>query len=310
MTITVLIPTFNRPDDLHRCLEAISCQLRKADQVLIIGSRRDPSQNEIEAQLQKARLDASVIFIEESGMVKQINAGLDQCSCDIVAITDDDAAPMPDWLQRIEAKFAETNAAAVGGRDLLLENGKILEKKVALVGKVFPFGIRRGNHHLCSGPARDVDFLKGVNWAFSMKAIDKMRLDTRLKGSGAIVHCDLDFSLQLRKRGLRCIYDPLILVNHYPAARVAGDERVSISREQIFNRAHNETLAFLKYYSLLGQLAYCFQVLLLGTALNPGILQLFRLLPKEGFLSLLRFKYSLEGRFAAIQSYSEKTFSA
>jgi len=36
MTITVLIPTYRRPQDLARCLEALQKQTRLADEVLLV----------------------------------------------------------------------------------------------------------------------------------------------------------------------------------------------------------------------------------------------------------------------------------
>ena len=46
-----------------------------------------------------------------------MNRGLDSARGDLVVFTDDDAEAQADWLERIEAKFADPSVGAVGGRD-------------------------------------------------------------------------------------------------------------------------------------------------------------------------------------------------
>ena len=41
MKITVLIPTYRRPKDLGRCLEALQKQTRPADEVLVVVRNTD-----------------------------------------------------------------------------------------------------------------------------------------------------------------------------------------------------------------------------------------------------------------------------
>ena len=36
MTITVLIPTYRRPQDLQRCLTALEAQKRQAEEILVV----------------------------------------------------------------------------------------------------------------------------------------------------------------------------------------------------------------------------------------------------------------------------------
>ena len=92
-----------------------------------------------------------------------MTAGLAYADADFVALTDDDAEPVEDWLERIAVVFEEQDdVAGVGGRDDQV--GTIAEQLD--VGRVQWFGRVIGNHHLGAGPPRDVDVLKGVCCAF------------------------------------------------------------------------------------------------------------------------------------------------
>ena len=91
-----------------------------------------------------------------------LNAGLAHCTGDVLAITDDDAAPRSHWLARIEGHFAsDPKIGAVGGRDWIYHDGVVELGDSTVVGRILWFGRVVGNHHRGVGPARDVDLLKG-----------------------------------------------------------------------------------------------------------------------------------------------------
>jgi glycosyltransferase involved in cell wall biosynthesis len=78
-----------------------------------------------------------------------MNAGMDAAGGDIIAFTDDDAAPHTDWLEGIEAHFlSDTNIGGVGGRDWVYHGTQLEEGEREVVGQVQWFGRVIGEHHL------------------------------------------------------------------------------------------------------------------------------------------------------------------
>ena len=55
------------------------------------------------------------------------------------------------------------------------------------------------------------------------------------------------FSLRLRRRGWRILYDPAVSVDHFSAERFDDDARLDRSLEAVKNEAHNETVGILEY---------------------------------------------------------------
>src|SRR4051812_1350509 len=108
LTISVLVPTYRRPADLKRCLAALRAQARPADEVLIVARPEDDATHRaIETEMAESNPFAlRVIETGLGGQVTALNRGLDAARGDIVAITDDDAAPRIDWLARIDEAFA------------------------------------------------------------------------------------------------------------------------------------------------------------------------------------------------------------
>jgi len=246
MKITVLVPTYRRTSDLARCLDALARQRRAPDEVLVVCRGADEeTQAWLVIEKSRARLPLVKVEVAQGGQVAALNAGLDAVTGDIVAITDDDAAPRPTWLERIECHFANSpDVGGVGGRDWVHEHGATLDASEPDVGRwQFP-GRAIGNHHLGVGAARDVDFLKGANMSYRVSAIsgNRIRFDIRLRGTGAQVNNDMAFASAVRRAGWRLVYDPAVEVDHYPAQRFDEDARAvrgSRSWAAIENESYN-----------------------------------------------------------------------
>jgi glycosyltransferase involved in cell wall biosynthesis len=271
MKLSVLIPTFQRPDDLLRCLAAVCRQTRQPDQVIVVVRREDSKTWKALARFSACPLD--VIAVERPGVVHALNSGLAVVTGEAVAITDDDAAPHVDWLEKIERTFLSDPAiGGVGGRDIIGGRPNPEDRLRETVGKVTWLGKVVGNHHLGCGPARPVDVLKGVNCAYRMEAIAKHGFDHRLKGTGAQVHFELSAGLDLIRAGWTLVYDPAILVNHYPAQRHDYDQRGTFNARAVSDEVHNETLALLRHLSPLRRFAFVVWFLSCGTRRCPGML--------------------------------------
>ena len=60
-----------------------------------------------------------LVLVDRRGTVAALNAGLSEAEGRVIAITDDDAQPEEDWLERIGIEFAADPAlGALGGPDL------------------------------------------------------------------------------------------------------------------------------------------------------------------------------------------------
>jgi hypothetical protein len=205
--------------------------------------------------------------------VAALNRGLDVVAGDVVAITDDDAAPRADWLQRIEAAFAaDASLGALGGRDWVHEAGRTLVGERLRVGLLLFSGKVIGNHHLGAGAAREVDLLKGANMSYRRAAIGMLRFDRRLRGSGAQVHNDMAFSLSVKRAGWKLVYDPLVAVDHFPAPRPGDDPRNAQTLDALRNAAYNLHLILRSHLSPLHRMAAWWWYALVGTRVYPGLL--------------------------------------
>jgi len=301
MLITVLVPTYRRCKDLERCLTGLKQQIRTADEILIMVRDTDIETWEFLKTLESNGLPTRLLTVTVPGVIAALNIGLDAAQGDIIAITDDDASPHPDWLARIEAHFeADPCIAGVGGRDWVYHGIQLENGSRQIVGKLQWFGRVIGNHHIGVGEAREVDVLKGVNMSYRRLAMAGLRLDSRLQGTGAQVHYEIGFCLSLRRAGWKLIYDPKVAVDHYPSKRFDSDQRNQFNAVAMTNAVCNETLMLLDHLSLLRRLVFLLWAILIGTRQAMGLVQWLRFLPHRGAATQKLFA-CLQGRWQGYQ---------
>ncbi len=258
-------------------------------------------------------LPLNTVTVSIPGQVAALNAGLDVAQGDIIAITDDDAAPHVDWLERIEKHFlSDERVGGVGGRDWVYHDTGLEDGARQVVGKVQWFGRAIGDHHLGVGEPREVDIFKGANMSFRRSAIANLRFDERLRGTGAQVHNDMAFSLALKRTGWKLIYDPKVAVDHFEGKRFDEDQRKKDAEQRkkfndiaVINAVHNETLILLEHLSPLQRAVFVVWAVFVGTRVSPGFLQWLRLYKSEGLLAGQKLLASLRGRWQGWLTWRE-----
>lgn len=308
MKTTVVIPTYRRSKDLSRCLAALKKQIRPVDELWIVVRDTDEETHTFLNNFDIESLPLQIATVIDVGVVAAMNIGLEKASGDIIAFTDDDAAPHPDWLEKITAQFlVDPQIAGVGGRDLVYHGTELEDGACPLVGKIQWFGRHIGNHHIGIGGARDVDVLKGVNMSFRRSMIQDLRFDLRMRGTGAQVHFEMFFCLNLKRQGWRLIYDSQIAVDHFRGDRFDEDQRDRFNHIAVLNAVHNETLALLEYLPRPRHWIFALWAIVIGTRDARGLLQWLRFFPKEGDISRQKMWACWCGRWEGWQTWQRST---
>ena len=306
MNIAVIVPTYRRPKDLARCLEALQSQTRLADEVIVIVRDTDANTWSFLESFELNILPLQIVKVTVPGVVAAMNAGVDTASSEIIAFTDDDAAPHSEWLAKIEAHYlSDPHIGGVGGRDWVYHGNDLEDGASNNVGRLLWFGRTVGNHHIGVGDPREVDILKGVNMSFRRAAMGEWRFDQRMRGTGAQVHFEVEFCLKLKRAGWKLIYDPKVAVNHYPAQRFDEDRRHSFNKAALANAVHNETLALLEHLSPLKKLVFLLWSVFVGTRDSMGFIQCLRFLPTQGLLASQKLIASWKGRWQGWQTWQD-----
>jgi cellulose synthase/poly-beta-1,6-N-acetylglucosamine synthase-like glycosyltransferase len=283
---------------------ALQKQTKPVHQVIVVVRDTDAQTWEFLSQFNADNLPIQPVKVTQSGVVAALNAGLAAVEGDIVSITDDDAAPHPDWLERIVAHFScDSRLGGLGGRDWVHHGSKLEDESRLIVGRLQWFGRVIGNHHLGVGEPREVDVLKGVNMSFRQEAIGQLRFDERMRGTGAQVHFEMAFTLTLKRAGWKIIYDPNVAVDHYPAQRFDEDQRNNFNEVAFINLVHNETLVLLEHLPFIRRIVFLLWSIFVGTCDSLGLVQWLRFLPSQGQLASKKLLASWRGRWQGYQQF-------
>lgn len=276
-TVSVIIPTLQRPASLARCLRALAAQERAPDEIIVVSRSNDhASRDAARAVPLPASTRLRLPELAAPGVIAALQQGLAVATGTIIALTDDDAEAAPDWLAKLAAHLVrDRRLAGAGGVDRQPhERGSVTD-----VGRVQWFGRVIGRHHLGAGPVREVDLLKGVNCAFRAPLLRAVGFDVRLRGTGAQVHWELALCLPLRRAGWRLLYDPSATVTHHVEPRSGADQfhRGAFDADALTDAVHNETLLVLEHLSPFARSAFRGWSVLAGTVDAPGMLNALRL---------------------------------
>lgn len=109
---SVIINTFNRARTLPTTLEAMLWQRHPHFEVIVVNG---PSTDATEKVLARFAGRIRVAHCPEANLSMSRNIGLAMSAGEIVAYTDDDAVPEPDWLHALTMAYADPEVGAVGG---------------------------------------------------------------------------------------------------------------------------------------------------------------------------------------------------
>ncbi len=289
---------------MERLLTALMVQTRKLDALFILIHPRDTETADLLKNIVGSDITYTLICKDQSGPIVAMQKALQLMQCGVVAFTHDDAAPRPDWLERMEIGFvSKPEIAGMGGRDLPVSAKFEDTPYCDVVGRVTWYGKIIANHHLPCSSVRQVEFLSGVNAAYCHDILLATGLNQRLQyQQDTAWYWELALGMALKKQGLKQYYDPNMVVEHFPG-KLFSDQKDGYWSAATRKRAQNETYLLLKYLSMFGRFACMLYVLMVGSRDSYGLLQLIRYWPREGGLAFRKFLDALRGRYKGMQTW-------
>lgn len=112
-TVSVVIPVFNDAERLRTCLRAIARQTYPADRVDVVVVDNASTEDLRPALPQDSRF--RMVGETRRGSYAARNAGVAVATGEVLAFTDADCIPRPDWLSEAVAALRRPSTDAVGG---------------------------------------------------------------------------------------------------------------------------------------------------------------------------------------------------
>lgn len=215
MSISVIIPTKNRTEDLRSTLEDLVAQTRRPDEILIVDQTPIPS-------FEPGGVPIAVNYIhapDVSGAAVARNVAMDRAKGDIWVFLDDDVILEPQYIEEIVRAYAPEIAGVSG----IITNYSVPPLSRRLFEKLFVRGAFsddrqpiywHANDLRFKGPQKVRQFGCGV-MSFRADVVRTLRYDPNLTG-GSLAE-DIDFCARL-PRGSKLLIAPNARLIHKRSA--------------------------------------------------------------------------------------------
>jgi len=297
---TVLIPTYNRPQQLLDCVQSVLDGATLPHEVVLVHRRGDDATVQVIDELAAtAEIPVIKAWVEEPGHIPPIQEGLRHCSTELTCLLDDDTEVEDDWLDELIAPFEDPAVGVVGGPAVVPEFKDRQSHDDA--GQLRFYGETGGGlMWLTEGDIREVDTVAEGNSAWRTDLLRKIDIpDYLYKGDSKFYGLYLTLSVQ--ERAYKIMFNPEAMVWHYPGERDASLDRTNQEQNHWLSSRNYALIALQKMKPSQAFLYYVY-AFLIGRHADIGVLEAVRMLLKGDE----KWRYMLScwrGRAAALRSY-------
>lgn len=228
-SLSVIIPTRDRPTELRRCLETVATVDYPSWEVIVVDQSESELTRVVVAQFADTLPWLQHLRTRERGLSRARNLGLDAAHGEIVAFLDDDCTVPADWLWFVVEAFDRHPAAGlVFGRvrDAILDaSAYVPTYQVATEHEVA--GVR------AAARTRGI----GAGMYLRRQLVDRIGLFDVCLGSGAAFMSseDWDYTFRALRSGSAVVETPTIIVDHHGGRRYAGGDAARLLRGNAFS---------------------------------------------------------------------------
>lgn len=207
LTVTIIIPTWQRRDLVLRLLDLLESQTRPPDEVIVV----DNGSSDGTAQAVAGR--ATVIQLSRNeGFAKAVNLGIQAAHSDWVGILNNDVEPKADWLNIL----LKSNRDFVTGKLLSKHNPALLDGTYDLLSQVImPWRAGAGRPDQPYNYNNRIQFASWTAVLFRSHVFQSVGLLDESFGS---YYEDVDFGLRCAQLGITGEYESAAVALHVGSA--------------------------------------------------------------------------------------------
>lgn len=228
MKYSLIVPVYNRPNEVDELLESLTRQSFRDFEVVIVEDGSKVRCDEVVKKYQD-RLDIHYYYKENSGPGQSRNYGAERSSGEYLIVVDSDVVVPEDYFKEVEAELNREDSDAFGGPDSAHPSFTDTQKAISYSMTSFftTGGIRGGKKKLDKFYPRS--FNMGIKREVYMKlgGFSKMRFGE-----------DIDFSIRIFKAGCKC--------RLFPEAWVWHKRRTDFRK--FFRQVYNSGIARINLY--------------------------------------------------------------
>jgi len=204
MKYSIIVPVYNRPDEVDELLESLCKQSFKDFEVIIVEDGSSVACKEV-CDKYMERLDLKYFLKQNSGPGQSRNYGAERSKGEYLIVLDSDVVLPEDYLQAVEDELLRQSADAFGGPDRAHDSFTDTQKAISYSMTSFftTGGIRGGKKKLDKFYPRSFNMGIRRDVYMQLGGFSKMRFGE-----------DIDFSIHIFDAGYKCRLFPDAWVWH------------------------------------------------------------------------------------------------
>ena len=228
MKYSLIIPVFNRPDEVDELLESLTCQTFDDFEVLVVEDGSSVPCEEV-VKRYASRLIVHYFQKPNSGPGQTRNYGAERAQGEFLIVLDSDCILPPGYLAAVEAELQRRPAEAFGGPDRAHASFSDVQKAInyAMTSFFTTGGIRGGKKKMDKFYPRSFNMGIRAEVYRALGGFSKMRFGE-----------DIDFSIRIFRGGYAC--------RLFPEAWVWHKRRTDLKK--FFKQVHNSGIARINLY--------------------------------------------------------------
>ena len=264
MKYSVIVPVYNRPDEVKELLESLAAQSFRDFEVVIVEDGSKIPCDSVVSSFSDS-LEIRYFTKDNSGPGQTRNYGAERASGEFLIILDSDVIVPPGYFAAIEKELANKDTDAFGGPDRAHEGFTPVQKAInySMTSFFTTGGIRGGKVKMDKFYPRSFNMGVRRDVYAALGGFSAMRFGE-----------DIDFSIRIFKGGYRC--------RLFPDAWVYHKRRTDFRK--FFKQVHNSGIARINLYKKYPESLKI--VHLLPAAFTLGVILLILLSPLSGWFLL------------------------
>lgn len=203
-TLSLIIPVYNRPNEVDELLDSLTRQTRTDFEVIIVEDGSQETCKHI-IDTYADRLSVSYYFIPNGGPGNARNYGATKSNSDYLIVLDSDCILPPGYIDAVHKELLETNADAFGGPDKASDSFTDVQKAInySMTSFFTTGGIRGGKKKM------DKFYPRSFNMGIRKSTYEMLEGFSAMRFGE-----DIDFSIRLYKNGYKVCLFPSAWVYH------------------------------------------------------------------------------------------------
>lgn len=203
-TLSLIIPVYNRPNEVDELLDSLTKQTRTDFEVIIVeDGSKETCKHIVDTYTDK--LTVYYYFIPNGGPGNARNYGAAKNNSDYLIVLDSDCILPPDYINAVNKELQETNADAFGGPDKASDSFTDIQKAInySMTSFFTTGGIRGGKKKM------DKFYPRSFNMGIRRSSYEALNGFSAMRFGE-----DIDFSIRLYKGGYKVCLFPSAWVFH------------------------------------------------------------------------------------------------